>query len=148
MKRITVRGSVMAVIFASVTLAGFAQRKTVQEKRAMKKLTPVIIVEEIEPCLLFWVDRLGFQKTVEVPQGGKLGFVILVKDNIEIMYQSRVSVAKDVGAQSSQTVSTLSGPISPGRDRLSLYIEVEKLESVIEALKGIEVILPQRKTAY
>jgi len=148
MKRLTIGVSVVAVIYASVAFAGFAQRKTVQEKRAMKKLTPVIIVEEIEPCLAFWVDRLGFKKTVEVPEGGKLGFVILVKDSIEIMCQSRVSVAKDVGAHSSQTVSPLTGPISPARDRMSLYIEVEKLDSVIEALKGIEVILPERKTVY
>ena len=25
----------------------------------MKKLTPVILVNEIEPCLAFWTDRLG-----------------------------------------------------------------------------------------
>ena len=28
------------------------------------KLTPVLIVDAIEPCLLFWVDRLGFTVTV------------------------------------------------------------------------------------
>ncbi len=114
----------------------------------MKKLTPVIIVEEIEPCLTFWVQRLGFRKTVEVPEADKAGFVILVKDTVEIMYQTRAGVAKDVGANSSETVSPLTGSISPGRDRVSLYLEVEKLDSVIEALKGIEVILPERKTFY
>ena len=29
----------------------------------MRKLTPVLLVEEIEPCLSFWTDRLGFEKS-------------------------------------------------------------------------------------
>ncbi|MGH7635196.1 MAG: hypothetical protein ACRENC_15780, partial [Gemmatimonadaceae bacterium] len=63
----------------------------------VQKLTPVLVVDAIEPCLSFWVDRLGFEKTVEVPEGNALGFVILVKDGIEVMYQSRESVRNDVG---------------------------------------------------
>ena len=104
----------------------------------MKKLTPVLIVEKIEPCLPFWIDRLGFQKTVEVPDEGKLGFVILTRGNVEIMYQSRTSVAKDV-----PSLAVPSGPSSTG-----LYIEVEKLEPVVQALKGLEPVIPKRKTFY
>ena len=43
----------------------------------VKKLTPILTVESIEPCLPFWMDALGFTKTVEVPHGDALGFVIL-----------------------------------------------------------------------
>jgi hypothetical protein len=32
-----------------------------------RKLSPVLIVDAIEPCLPFWTDRLGFAKVVEVP---------------------------------------------------------------------------------
>jgi len=45
----------------------------------MKKLTPILVVEEIEPSLSFWVDRMGFEKTAEVPEADKLGFVILAR---------------------------------------------------------------------
>jgi hypothetical protein len=65
---------------------------------SMKKLSPVLVVDEIEPCLPFWIDRLGFEKTTEVPEGSKLGFVILRKDDVEVMYQTRESVQKDVPA--------------------------------------------------
>jgi uncharacterized glyoxalase superfamily protein PhnB len=109
-----------------------------EEKSAMKKLTPVLIVERIEPCLPFWIERLGFQKTVEVPEGDRLGFVILTKGDVEVMYQSRASVTKDVPA-----LATPSGPSST-----ILYIEVEKLDSVIQALKGIDLVVPKRKTFY
>ena len=28
----------------------------------VRKLTPVLFAEEIEPCLRFWVEKLGFEK--------------------------------------------------------------------------------------
>ena len=37
------------------------------------KITPVLIVEEVESSLAFWVDRMGFEKTVEVPDGDGVG---------------------------------------------------------------------------
>lgn len=104
----------------------------------MKKLTPILLVEEIEPCLQFWVDRLGFTKSVEIPEGSKLGFVILQKGNVEIMYQSRPSVAKDVPAMAKDPFKTYS----------VLYIEVEEIDEIVGKLKGFEVVVPLRKTFY
>jgi hypothetical protein len=51
----------------------------------VKKLTPVLFAEQIEPCLKFWVERLGFEKTIEVPDGNKLAFAILQKGGVELM---------------------------------------------------------------
>src|SRR6267154_2068161 len=59
------------------------------------KITAVLLVEEIEKSLPFWVDRMGFTKTVEVPEGNKLAFVILVRDGAELMMQTLSSVRKD-----------------------------------------------------
>jgi uncharacterized glyoxalase superfamily protein PhnB len=105
---------------------------------AMKKLTPVLVVDEIEPCLPFWVDRLGFEKTVEIPEGSRLGFVILQKDEVEVMYQSRESVEKDIPALVPQR----------GGNAVGLFIEVGDVSAVERALKGFEVIVPRRKTFY
>lgn len=105
---------------------------------AMKKLTPVLVVDEIEPCLSFWMDRLGFEKTVELPEGSKLGFVILKKDDVEVMYQSRESVEKDVPALVPEK----------GGHPIGLFIEVSDVAAVERALRGFEVILPRRKTFY
>lgn len=102
---------------------------------SMKKLTPVLVVDEIEPCLGFWTN-LGFEKTVEVPEGGKLGFVILVKDAVEVMYQSRASVLKDVPA------------LADFPSRAALYLEVSDLDAVERAVKGAPVVVPRRKTFY
>ncbi len=104
----------------------------------MKKLTPVLVVDEIESCLPFWMDRLGFAKTVEVPEGSKLGFVILQKDGVEVMYQSRESVEKDIPALVPER----------GGHPVGLFVEVGDVGAVERALSGFEVVLARRKTFY
>jgi len=104
----------------------------------VKKITPVLIVQEVEPCVKFWVERMGFQKTVEVPDGDKLAFAMLQKGNVELMYQSYASAEKDVEAIS-QVVRK--GPTF-------LYVEVENLDEAIAATKGAEVVMPVRTTFY
>ena len=54
----------------------------------------------------FWVGRLGFEKVVEIPEGNALGFVILTRGNVEIMYQSLASVAKDMPALAVEMAGT------------------------------------------
>ncbi len=102
----------------------------------MKKLTPILMVEDIEPCLSFWIDRLGFEQTVAVPEGEKMGFVILVKDTIEVMYQSRASAMNDVPALG----KALSAAV--------LYFEVAALAPVLERMADVPVVIPRRMTAY
>lgn len=101
----------------------------------MKKLTPVLLVREIEPCLEFW-SRLGFERTAELSEGDRLGFVLLTKDAIEVMYQSRASVQKDVPALADMPSCT------------ALYIEVDDLDAVQKQLGGAPVVIGRRKTFY
>ena len=102
------------------------------------KVTPVLFAEEIEACLTFWVERLGFEKTVEVPEGKKLAFAILQKGEVVVMYQTFASAEKDVPAISSEVRK---GPTF-------LYVEVNSLDELIPAMKGAEVVVPVRTTFY
>ncbi len=104
----------------------------------VNRITPILFVEEIEPCAKFWTERLGFQKTAEVREGNKLGFLILQKGSVEIMYQTYASVAKDMPAISS---AVRKGPTF-------LYVEVDDLDAVITAVKGADVYMPVRTTFY
>src|SRR5271155_5030656 len=84
---------------AVALLFGFAilQANQIEEKKPMnvKKITPVLLVNEIEPILPFWIDRLGFTKTIEVPDANKLAFVAFQKGATEVMYQTYASVEHD-----------------------------------------------------
>jgi len=112
-----------------------------QEKKAMdinvKRITPVLFVKEIEPVLPFWVDKLGFTKTIEVPHGNKIGFVALQKGSTEVMYQSYASVEEDMPL----IAETRKGPTF-------LYIEVDNLDAVRNALKGAKIVQPERTAFY
>jgi uncharacterized glyoxalase superfamily protein PhnB len=104
----------------------------------VKKLTPVLFVEKIEPILPFWTQHLGFIKTVEVPEGERLAFVILQRGSVEVMYQTYASAEKDLP---SIAQDVRKGPTF-------LYIEVESLDALKPALKSAEVYLPERTTFY
>ena len=104
----------------------------------VKKLTPVLFVEKIESVLPFWTQHLGFIKTVEVPDGDKLAFVILQQGPAEVMYQSFASVDKDLPAIAADIRK---GPIF-------LYLEVDDLKAVKTAIAGMAVYMPERTTFY
>jgi hypothetical protein len=102
----------------------------------VKKLTPLLVVQAIEPSLPFWVDALGFARTAEVPHDDGLGFVILEKDGYEIMLQTTASMKADVPA----TVPPPGGSV--------LYLEVADLSAIERAVAGHELLVPRRKTFY
>jgi len=102
------------------------------------KITPILVVEEIEPALKFWIDQLGFRKTVEVPEGEKLGFVILEKEGAEVMLQSRLSILKDAGPAADAVL----------RAGSALFIEVDDFADALRRVQGAEVLVPERVTFY
>lgn len=102
----------------------------------MKSIVSNLIVASIEDCLPFYTGRLGFTKTVEVPHEGKLGFAILKHGEVELMLQSRASLAADIAG------------LEPDGFRAALYIEVERLAPIREALEGWPRVIPERTTFY
>ena len=102
------------------------------------KITPVLVVENIEKSLAFWIDRMGFNKTVEVPDRDRLGFVILARDGAELMLQTRESVRKDIPE------------FAPASDHAPahLFIEVADFADALKRLEGYPIMLTERTTFY
>jgi hypothetical protein len=115
--------------------AATAQEKP-QEKSTMK-ITPMIYVQEIEPSLPFWVGRLGFEKIAEVPEGNKLGFVMLKKGDAELMIQSRSSMGNDLPVVTEYA-----------RPAFCLYVVVSDFEDLKKRLAGADTLIPERTTFY
>lgn len=107
-------------------------------KPVIRRSTPVLFVDAIEPSLEFWRDRLGFAITIEVPHGDTLGFAILVSESVEIMLQSVASLQADAESYA----RAFDG------DKTWLFIEVEDLAAVETALEGCEIVLQRRTTFY
>lgn len=105
----------------------------------VKRITPVLLVKEIEPLVPFWVDRLGFAKTIEVPEGNKLGFVTFQKGSVEVMYQTYSSVEKDAPKEVSATA---------GKGPSYLYMEVDNFDTVLASMQGVKIVMPVRTAFY
>jgi uncharacterized glyoxalase superfamily protein PhnB len=105
----------------------------------VRKATPVLVVDDVAPCAEFW-EKLGFTRTAEVPHEDKLGFVILTRENVEIMYQSMESVKADNAA--------MGGSLSTDGTRVALFVEVDDLDATAKALAGAPVVMQRRTTFY
>jgi uncharacterized glyoxalase superfamily protein PhnB len=104
----------------------------------IQKVTAVMVVQDVQPCIEFWSARLGFEVTTTVPEGDEVGFAILARDGVEIMYQSVASVAKD-------NPSILQGQ---AKLRTVLFFEVDDLDEVERKLAGVPPLFERRKTFY
>lgn len=105
----------------------------------IKKATPVLIVDNIEQLLPLW-DALGFARTAQIPHGDVLGFVILARDGVEVMYQTFDSVRGD-------EARVLDG--SPAIGAAAVFIEVDELEAIAAQIpSGTDVLVARRQTFY
>lgn len=106
---------------------------------SLKQLTPVLIVDAVEPCIKFWVDRLGFAVTNQVPgPDGKLIFASVQLGSVEIMYQTRASVMDERPGAAKDLVG----------HSVALFITVDDLDPVEKSLAGAPVVKPRHKTFY
>jgi hypothetical protein len=105
----------------------------------IKKATPVLIVDRIEPLLPLW-DALGFSRTAEVPHGDALGFVTLTRDGVEVMYQTFDSVRGD-------EAKVLDGSRAIGA--AAVFVEVDDIEALAALIPSdTDVVIARRKTFY
>jgi uncharacterized glyoxalase superfamily protein PhnB len=107
-------------------------------KPALKKLTPVLVVDRVEPCVAFWTERFGFTAKHQVPgPDGSILFASVEAGPIEVMYQTRSSVEAD-----------LTEAVPPPGNGVALFIEVENLDVVEAAVAGAPVVKPRHTTFY
>jgi uncharacterized glyoxalase superfamily protein PhnB len=102
----------------------------------IRKVTPILIVDAIEPALELWTGVLAYEKHVEVPHDGRAGFVLLSRDGHEVMMQTKASLRADVPGVAKLGVGSI------------LYMDVDSLDAAISATQGLEVVVPERETAY
>ncbi|MBS1855820.1 MAG: VOC family protein [Acidobacteria bacterium] len=103
------------------------------------KITPVLIVDEVEKSLTFWVDRMGFTMVTNVPEGERIGFAILAREGAELMMQTLSSVRRDEPRFAPEGIETR-GTV--------LFIEVEDFADARQRLEGYPIAMPERVTFY
>jgi uncharacterized glyoxalase superfamily protein PhnB len=105
----------------------------------LKQLTPILIVERVEPCIQFWTERFQFTAANQVPgPDGALMFASVEREGLEIMYQSRASVLADNPATGAEL----------GGHSVALFITVDDLDGIERAVEGAPVVKPRHQTFY
>jgi hypothetical protein len=105
----------------------------------LQHLTPVLIVDEVEPCLRFWVDKLGFTPENQMPgDNGKLVFASAKAGDVEVMYQTRASVL----AERPDAADDLVGHSTV------LFVTVDDLDKIETAVSGAPVVKRRHDTFY
>ena len=103
----------------------------------IQSATPVLFVDRVEPTRDFF-KRVGFEATVEVPAGDRLGFCILARDGVEVMVELR---GNELEPPALQTLTRESR-------RAGVFVQVDDLDAVIAALQGSKTIVERHKTFY
>ena len=104
----------------------------------LRKTTPILYVDAIEPSLAHWRERLGYEVVGEVAHGERLAFAILARDGVELMLQTFASAADD-----------LPGLVTALRARpFALYHEVDDVEAAARLLREAQVVAGPRTTSY
>jgi hypothetical protein len=112
----------------------------------LRKATPVLVVERIEPVIPFW-KKLGVTITTEIPDGtaddGRLAFVIFAAEGFEIMYQTTDSIKEDLLKSAS-----VKDAFRTDLQQTTLFVEVSQLSDVESKLRDERLIMPRRTTFY
>ncbi len=105
----------------------------------LHRLTPVLVVDEVEPCLRFWTEKLGFTVENQVPgDNGRLVFASAKAGDVEVRYQPRASVRAERPEAADEFV---------GRSTV-LFITVDDLDRIETAVSGAPIVKPRHDTFY
>jgi uncharacterized glyoxalase superfamily protein PhnB len=105
----------------------------------LKKLTPNLMVEDVQQTLSFYRDVLGFKVLMTLPDQPPFDFAIIQRDQVELMFQSRASLSENVPALTGH-------PIGASQ---TFYIEVEGLTNLYKNLRDqVDIVVDLHTTFY
>jgi uncharacterized glyoxalase superfamily protein PhnB len=114
--------------------------KAVQENINFKKLTPNLMVNDVNSSIKFYHDYFGFDAVVTIPDTGQYNFAILSNGNVELMIQKRESFSEDLNVSKDQQVG----------GSFSLFFEINDIIPLYDKVTtaGIQVVRELHQTFY
>jgi uncharacterized glyoxalase superfamily protein PhnB len=132
--------AIVAGGIGDVSVAGRAAATTKEHTMTLvTRATAILHVERVEPSIRFWTDRLGFEKTIEVPEGDKIGFALLTSGATTLMYQTYSGMKADAA-----------NPLAKAADQgpSFVFLEVPDINAIASAMHGADIVVPMHQTPY
>jgi len=96
----------------------------------IKKLTPNLVVRNVEDSLKFYGEILGLEKAMTVPQQSPYVFASVSNGSVEVFFNDR----KTVAAEYPKLAATIGAS-------LTLYMEVDNLQEVLDRVQKAEATI-------
>ena len=113
-----------------------------QGRQRGTRISPLLLVEDIETCLPFWKNGLGFNDHLTVSGKSSLDFVELRRGDQSIMFQSRAAIEQDRAAP-----DVKDRPFT--KDGTILYVHLDgALDPVLRRLQHHPIVVKRRTMPY
>jgi uncharacterized glyoxalase superfamily protein PhnB len=110
-----------------------------RQRIMLKKLTPNLMVEDVRRTMDFYQAVLGFEVLSTVEDAGEVGFAIMQRDGVEIMFQSRKSLSENVPALTGSSIGASQ----------TFYIEVTDIATLYQQIKDkVTIVVDMHDTFY
>ena len=105
----------------------------------IKKLTPNLVVRNVEASIKFYREILGLEPAMTVPEKSPFIFAAVSNESVEIFFNDQ----KTVVAEFPKLAATIGGS-------LTLYMEVDSLQSVLDQVQraGAKISMPVTDQFY
>jgi len=98
-----------------------------------KKLTPNLLVSNVERSLAFYVDTLGFERGMTVPDTSPFVFAAVTSEPVEIFLNDAATAVKEYPAFAGKPIGATG----------TLYIEVDGVDALHDRIKStVKVVMP------
>jgi lactoylglutathione lyase len=98
-----------------------------------KKLTPNLVVANVERSLAFYVDTLGFERGMTVPDASPFVFASVTSGSVEVFFNDAAAAVKEYPAFDGRPIGATG----------TLFIEVEGVDALHDRLKStVKIVMP------
>jgi len=105
----------------------------------LKKLSPNLMVEDVNRTVDFYRDVLGFELLGTVPEQGQFDWAMMRRDSVEIMFQARTSLVSDIPALADMPIG----------GSLTFYTEVTGVKELYQSIQDrVEIVQELHTTFY
>jgi lactoylglutathione lyase len=106
----------------------------------LKKLTPNLVVRNVEASLNFYREVLGFEPGITVPEQPPYVFGSVTSGAVEIFFNDQKFVAEEYPALAAKAIG----------GSLTLFIEVEGIEDLFKKVQqhGAKITMPMKDQFY
>ena len=104
-----------------------------------KKLTPNLLVANVERSLAFYVDTLGFERGMTVPDASPFVFASVNSGSVEVFFNDAATAVKEYPAFNGKPIGATG----------TLFIEVEGVDALHDRLKStVKIVMPIETKFY